>query len=156
MELAPRGRRVAVACCAVLACAGVPALGDDAGLPGVGDRVRVHVAGASSAPLVGTLAAMDAHSLAVKVPGRDAAAVVARADLLRVERSVRPGRKGKGALIGLGAGFAIGFVGAALLGNCDETGGTDRCVNAGWGSLYGAAAGVAGAGLGALVAPGER
>jgi hypothetical protein len=99
---------------------------------------------------------MDAHSLAVKVPGRDAAAVVARADLLRVERSIRPGRKGKGALIGLGAGFAIGFVGAALLGNCDETGGTDHCVNGVWGSLYGAAAGVAGAGLVALVAPGER
>ncbi len=100
---------------------------------------------------------MDDASLTVVRPGEDGARVVARRDVKELEQSVRPSRKGKGALIGLGIGFGVGFAAAAALGNCSEVAGVvDHCVNFAWSSLYGAVAGGAGAGIGALAAPGER
>jgi hypothetical protein len=131
-------------------------LAEDALLPDVGNRVRVHATGAESGPLVGTLTAVDDNSLTVKAQDRFVPAVVPRRDVSRLERSMRPSRKGKGALIGLGAGFVLGFAGTAILGNSSESGAIDHCVDVSWGSVYGAAVGAFGAGIGALVAPGER
>jgi hypothetical protein len=130
---------------------------DEGSLPAAGSRVRLRVAGSGS--IVGTLSAADDAYLTVVRPGEDRARVVARGDVARLERSVRPSRKGRGALIGLAVGFGAGFTFTAAFGNCSETGGFQHCTGtalAVYGAVTGAAAGAAGAGIGALVAPGER
>jgi hypothetical protein len=68
--------------------------------------------------------------------------VVARRDVTRLERSIRPSRKGKGALIGLAVGFGAGFAAAAALGNCSEVPGVvEHCANPAASSIFGAIAG---------------
>jgi hypothetical protein len=100
---------------------------------------------------------VDDTYLTVVRSDRAAADVVARRDVTRLERSVRPSRRGKGALLGFAIGFGVGFAAAAALGNCSETPGVvNHCVDPVASSLYGAMAGAAGAAIGALVAPGER
>ena len=131
------------------------ASGDESAFPAVGSRIRVRALRSGS--LVGTLSAVDDTYLTVVRTDKDAASVVARLDVTGLERSVKPSRKGRGALLGLAIGFGVGYVAAATLGNCSETPGVvDHCGNSVWSSITGAMAGAAGAGIGALVAPGER
>jgi len=152
MEKAGLGAVVFLAVSGFLAAASAA---DEVALPVVGSRVRLRVSG--SEPLVGTLTAVDSAHLTLARSGGDAPSVVARRDVTKLERSVRPSGKRKGALIGLAVGFGAGFATAAALGNCSETPGVvEHCGDPVWSSLYGAAAGAAGAGIGALLAPGER
>ena len=147
--------RLVSAICVLLAGSASLVLAEDPFVPGVGSRIRIHSLAPESAPLVGTLAAADEKSLTVGVQGNRVPTVVALADVSRLERSVGPSRKGKGALIGLGVGFGLGLAGTFVL--C-ELYGSSCPTGEGfvYGSIYGAAAGAVGAGLGALVAPGER
>lgn len=128
---------------------------DDSSLPGLDSRVRVTASASRSGPLTGTLTGIDEKSLAVLPEGRSEAVVLERQDIRRVEWSVRPSRKKKGALLGLGIGFGAGLVGTFLL--CDAYGtGCPAGEGAVFGTFYGSLLGAVGAGVGALVAPGER
>lgn len=127
---------------------------DEASFPTVGNQIRILTT--ASASIAGTLTAFDNEALTLGNADKASPRVVARRDITRIDYRTRRSRKGKGALIGLGAGFALGFLGTALLGNCDESGGVDHCVSVVAGSIYGIAVGAFGAGVGALVAPGER
>jgi hypothetical protein len=140
--------------CIVISGLAGAARADESALPAVGSRVRVR--SLESGSLVGRLSAVDDTYLTVVRSDRDAASVIARRDVTRLEQSVRPSRRGKGALLGFAIGFGVGFAAAAALGNCSETGAVDHCADPVASSLYGAMAGAAGAAIGALVAPGER
>ena len=87
----------------------------DSSLPGLGSRVRVTPSASRSGPFAGTLTGIDEKSLAVQVKGRPEAVVLERHEIRRLERSVRPSRKKKGALLGLGIGFGAGVAGTFLL-----------------------------------------
>ena len=75
--------------------------------------------------------------------------MLARQDVVRLERSVRPSRKSRGAVIGFAVGLAAALVKVAINGGCNDgcNGG-----NVAVGVLFASAT----AGVGALVAPGER
>ena len=122
-----------------------------------GDRIRVEVAQqVTGRPLsiVGTLTGIDSSRLTL-LNQKGVASRLPTADILRLQRSVHPSRKNKGAWIGLGVGFAAGFVSDALLSNCNEGAPADSCVS-GWSVLAGLVVAPVGAGLGAIMAPGER
>jgi hypothetical protein len=110
---------------------------------------------ATAEPLVGTLTAADQEIITVAPIDGSEARVFTRVDVSRLERSVRQSRKKKGALIGLGVGFAVGLAGTFIL--C-ESFGTSCPTGEGfvYGTIYGAAVGALGAGVGAMVAPGEQ
>jgi hypothetical protein len=80
------------------------------GLPPLvlGKRLRV----TGDHRLVGRLVAQDDQSLTLQVREDKAPVVVPRTTVTRVEESLRPGRKGRGALIGA----AVGAGAAAVLG----------------------------------------
>jgi len=145
---------VTVCCFAVAGIAGL-VRAEEHPFPGIGSRVRVHSLALKSVPLVGTLTAVDQISLTVGAQGGREPRLVMRQDISRLERSVRPGRKGKWAGLGFGAGFVLGFAGIAALDSLLSSGGDSDSVLA-WGSIYGVAVGGAGAVVGALVAPGEQ
>ena len=128
---------------------------EDHAFPGLGTRVRVTSSDLRSGPLVGTLTSIEEKSLAVQAQGRSEAVALDREKIRRFEWSVRPSRKKKGALIGLGVGFGLGLAGTFIL--C-ETFGTSCPVGEGlvFGTVYGVAVGAFGAGVGALASPGER
>ena len=147
---------VTVCCFTVGGSAGL-GRAEDAPFPALGSRVRVYSLALRSTPLVGTLTAVDQKSLTVVGP-KDARepSVVARGEVSRLEWSVKPSRKKKGAFIGLGVGFGLGVAGTFIL--C-ESFGTSCPTGEGIGYalfIFGPATGAAGAGIGALVAPGER
>ena len=149
----PRACVLAVCCVAIgspiLAGEGEPAF------PRAGSRVRVFSLELTAGPLVGTLTAADRKVMTVAPIGGSDAKVLARADVSRLERSVKQSRKKKGAVIGLGLGFAVGLAGTFIL--CGSFG-TSCPTGEGfvYGAMYGAAVGALGAGVGAVVAPGEQ
>ena len=140
---------VVIACCFVVS--GSPGLGraDDLAFPAVGSRVRVTTSSPESVSLVGTLSAVDQRILTI-VPrdGREPG-VVAWQHVVRLERSVRPSRKPRGALIGFGLGLG------AMLGKAVKAGGcNDGCdgENVAAATLVALSTAV----VGAIVSPGER
>jgi hypothetical protein len=101
--------------------------------------------------------AIEADSLSVQADRHAEAIVLAREDIQRLEWSLQPSRKRKGALIGLGVGFAAGFF--SILALCrwfDTACPGDLRRGLFWGALHGVAVGVGGMAVGALAAPGER
>ena len=140
----------------------------------VGARVRASVtegspnAGAAHSTLTGRLLAVSETDLTIETsPGRPAV-VVPRHQVAGLEQSLRPSRRKQGALIGLAVGAAAGLVLVAADHNdssCprpeeDFLGLCRGLQEAFSGPEYYAAGalllGAAGAGIGALVAPGEK
>lgn len=143
------------ACCLVAASLTRPLVAQEAVLPSVGSRVRVYSPLLTPGPLVGTLRAIDQRNLSVERAGEGQARAIALADVSRLETSVRPSQKKKGALLGLGAGFVVGFAGTAILGGLyGDEGDSDSLLV--WGSIWGAAVAPVGAAIGAAVSPGEQ
>ena len=131
------------------------AAAQDPGQPSIGARVRVTSSALPSGREVGTLSGIDGESLAFRLEDSADAVVLAPRDIHRLEWSVRPSRKKKGTLIGLGVGFGVGFLGTGIL--CALFG--DECPTGEgvvYGTLYGLATGALGAAVGALVSPGEH
>jgi hypothetical protein len=127
----------------------------DPHFPSIGARVRVTSSALPSAREVGTLSGIDRASLAFRLQNRADAVVLEPSDIHRLERSVRPSRKKKGTLIGLGVGFGVGFLGTGIL--CALFG--DGCPTGegiAYGTIYGLATGALGAAVGAIVSPGEH
>lgn len=122
--------------------------------PLVGSRVRLFTASAGATPVVGTLAGVDDESLVVTVDSRQDPLVLSRRDLVRLERSVRPSRKRRGALIGAGVGLVGGIVSVGAATEWEGFVGGDF----GPGPYFaiGAVVALFTAGIGAAVAPGER
>lgn len=127
----------------------------DPGFPSIGARVRVTSSALPSGRAVGTLNGIAGTGLAFQAQGAAEAVVLERQEIRRIEWSVRPSRRKKGALIGLGVGFGVGLAGTFIL--C-EAFGTDCPAGEGlvFGALYGLATGALGAVVGALVSPGEH
>ena len=150
-----KGRRtmskpgVAVVYCVVAACSPGLVLADELPFPAVGSRVRVRSLASDAVPLVGTLSAVDEKSLTVAPQDGREPGVVARQDISRLERSVRPSRRRRGALIGFGVGLAVALGKAVKDGGCN-----DGCDG---GNVAAAALlALSTAALGAIVSPGER
>ena len=74
--------------------------------------MRVILKGNGTKPVIGSFVAEDAEALTVR-KGKGEPRRVPHAEILRVDVSQRPGRRGRGALIGLGAGALGGFIWAA-------------------------------------------
>jgi hypothetical protein len=115
----------------------------ESALPGIGSRVRVRSLALKSDEVVGKLTAIELGSLTVE------STVVERSDISRLELSLRPSRKGKGALIGFGSGVAVALLGMTVLAPESEA-------SAFWGLIYGGGFGVVGALVGGAIAPGEQ
>jgi hypothetical protein len=137
-----------------------PLLADEAPVQ-VGDKVRVTIAPAGAADpnrkpgrTVGRLVGIDADRVTLdEAPGR---MVVARDSVLRLERQARKSRKAKGALVGFAIGAAAGVVTYyTFAGQCEDSVATG-CYYLTYALVSGAAFGIPGAGIGALVAPGDR
>ncbi len=144
-----------------------PALAEEATLP-AGRRVRVTT---PSGRLVGRFVAIEGESL-VLAPAKGGGTeplTLRRSDVLELEVSVRPSRRGKGAMIGALAGLAAAVViGVAGGEDCPSSGPNtwdnfSRNLNSSLclthtqaGLLSGVLAVPAGALLGAAIAPGER
>jgi hypothetical protein len=128
------------------------ALADELPPLAVGTRLRV----TTDHRLVGRLVAQDERSLTLQIQENKAPVVVPRTAISRVEESLRPGRKGRGALIGaaLGAGAAA-VLGVAAGDDC--SGDELLCYSHGEVALVSAALLVPlGTLIGALASPGER
>jgi hypothetical protein len=95
------------------------------------------------------LAAVDEESLTVMPEDGGGSSVVARQGIVRLERSVSPSRRTRGAWIGFGVGLALALGKAATQGGCN-----DGCDSSN--VMVGALVGVSTAAVGALVSPGER
>ena len=128
------------------------ALADELPPLAVGTRLRV----TTDHRLVGRLVAQDERSLTLQVGEGKPPVVVPRTAVTRVEESLRPGRKGHGALIGAAVGVgAAAILGVAAGDDCsrDEL----LCYSHGEVALVSAALLVPlGAVIGALASPGER
>jgi hypothetical protein len=105
-------------------------------------------------PVVGTLAGVDDERILLTVGSRQDRLVFERRDLARLERSVRPSRKRRGALIGAGVGFVGGIVFGGAVTEWEGFVGGD--FGPGRYFAFGAVVAVFTAGIGAAVAPGER
>jgi hypothetical protein len=118
-----------------------------------GARVRVTMAnpsqvGGSKLVWVGRLAASDQSELKLAMSSSETRAL-RRDAIVRLELSVSPSRKTKGALIGFGLGVAATLGKAALQGGCN-----DGCNSAN--VLTAALVALSAAGVGAAISPGER
>jgi hypothetical protein len=129
--------------------------GEDALALPSGTRLRVTWADGSDAEpretrLVGRLAGRNSSSLRLAVGSSER--MIPADSIVRLERSVRPSRKARAALIGFGVGFATMYVllGVGSEGDCFRGENLGFC--AGWSSLLALPA----AAVGALVAPGEQ
>jgi hypothetical protein len=118
-----------------------------------GTRLRVTLddgpgAESGKTKLVGQLAGLGPDSIDVAVGSAERR--IPRDSIVKLERSVRPSRKGRGALIGFGVGFAAMFalLSATSDGDCFHSVGF--C--SGWSAVLALPAGV----VGAVVAPGEE
>lgn len=146
--------------------AGRPAAAEEPTALGPGSRVRVTTA---ENRLVGRLVALRGETI-VLARAEGETLNVRRADVLGLEVSQRPSRRGRGAglgaLVGLGAAVAIGVAGGedcgatpgpANWGNFTETLNSNLCFShTEAGLLSGVLTVPAGALLGALIAPGEK
>jgi hypothetical protein len=117
--------------------------------PGPGTRVRVSSSALKSVRLVGTLIAVDQESLTVMAEDDGGPSVVARQDIVRLERSVSPSRRTRGAWIGFGVGLALTFGKVAVQGGCN-----DGCDSSN--VMVGALVAVSTAAVGAVASSGER
>jgi len=122
---------------------------DEPPFPGPGTRVRVRSSGLESVRLVGTLTAVDQESLTVMPEDGGGPSVVARQDIVRLERSVSPSRRTRGAWIGFGVGLALAFGKVAMQGGCN-----DGCDSSN--VMVGAVVAVSTAAMGAVVSSGEH
>lgn len=134
----------------------------------LGSRVRISVVEGSRAAdprhgwgLTGTLLGISDTSLTLETsPGRPPV-VVSRPTVVSLELNTRRSQRKKGALIGLAVGVAAGLISAAAE-SCPppkEYQWLDLCESFSGPLVYATAGGVlgaAGAGIGALVAPGEK
>jgi hypothetical protein len=102
-----------------------------------------------SVRLVGTLTTIDQESLTVVPEDGGRPSVFARQDIVRLERSVSPGRKVRGAYVGFGVGSALAFGKVALQGGCNDGCDSSNVIAAGLVALSTAI-------VGALASPGER
>jgi hypothetical protein len=136
-------------CCLIVLGSSGAVRAQELPLPSRGSRVRITWTALESPSVVGTLAAIDPESMTVVPASGGDPRVVARSEVLRLERSVEPSRKGRGALIGLGLGLAVAVGKVVIQGGCN-----DGCDSSN--VLVGAAVAVSGATLGAIAAPGER
>jgi hypothetical protein len=151
--------------CRILATLAVLVLG---GLPGEaqtgaelppalpsGVRLRVTIADETGrvgqTRLIGRLTGMGSEGLRMAVDSSER--TIPRGSVVRLERSVRPSRKGRAALIGFGVGFAAmyGVLAFGTEGDCFR-GGENLGFCAGWSALLALPA----AAVGAMVAPGEQ
>jgi hypothetical protein len=131
------------------------ASGDDADGGSTLHRVRVTAPSFAAEPIVGDLIAVDGDAITVRRSGADKI-VVPTQTVTRFEIRRRAGRKLMGLGIGLLGGAAIGaLIGQATKESCspDELfcGLEDLQIPA-----YGVVGGLIGAGVGVLVAPGEK
>ena len=138
----------------VLSAFSFTALADDATqIPSiaVGTRVKVSAPEISTTPVIGTVRALDAKSLTVDVSGRTEPLAVPRDRIRRLE--VSTGRRSRwtgaliGGLLGAAAGAALGNSTASK--NAYDVKSADQAGGAVLGLLVGA-------GIGALIPPGER
>jgi hypothetical protein len=118
-----------------------------------GARIRVTTAspsasGGSPAPLVGQWAGSEGSDLRL-VLGPAETRAVPKDQILRIERSVSPSRRSRGALIGFGVGLLAAFGKAAVQGGCNDGCNEENLAAA---LLVASAA----ATLGAVASPGER
>jgi hypothetical protein len=125
---------------------------DDAGVAS-GARLRVTMAspssvGGSESVIVGLLSGSDRSALKLAVSSSEIRALP-RDAIVRLERSVSPSRKARGALAGFGLGAAVVLGKVALQGGCN-----DGC-NSGNYAIGGLVA-LSAAAVGAIVSPGER
>jgi hypothetical protein len=146
-SMAKLGR--AIACWFIVAGPGSVLHADEPPFPGPGTRVRVSSSGVESVRLVGTLTTIDQESLTVVPEDGGRPSVVARQDIVRLERSVSPSRKQRGAWIGFGVGSALAFGKVALQGGCNDGCDSSNVIAAGLVALSTAI-------VGALASPGER
>jgi hypothetical protein len=130
-------------------CVGLVHGDEPPAFPGPGTRVRVSSSGGESVRVVGTLTAVDHTSLVVAREADGGPTTIARQDIVRLERSVSPSRKGRGAWIGFVVGSALAFGTVAMRGGCN-----DGCDSSN--VMTGALVALSTAGVGALVSPGER
>jgi len=121
-----------------------------------GTRLRVTLAGepaGEGSRLVGHLVSMDPDVLSLRV-GDLESRHLRRQAIVRLEESTRPSRRGQGALVGFGVGFAAMFAvyTIAMEGDCVQG---RECT---WAVLIKQSAirALPAAAVGALVAPGER
>jgi hypothetical protein len=116
-----------------------------------GARVRVAAEAVAAEPLVGTFVRLDGNALALRLPDREELTVVPREAITKLEVSHGRRSRGRGALIGALAGFAVGAIAVAA------TPGDDEMFTAAEAT---AMVGAMGAGLGALIGlaipPGEK
>jgi len=131
----------------VLMCFGRIAHAAEAPAPSLGTRVRITLAG-ESRRLVGTLTSVDGQSLSVQSQGREPT-VVAREAILLLERSTKPSRRSKGAVIGFGIGLSASAGKVAMQGGCN-----DGCN--GGNLIVGGLVAATTAAVGALVSSGEH
>lgn len=147
-------KKIAIVAVALLAPS-LPArnvLADDPPPLAIGARFRV----TTDHRLVGRLVAQDDQSLTLQVREDKAPVVVPRTTVTRVEESLRPSRKGRGAWIGaaVGAGSAVML---GVLGGDDCSGNNWICFSHTDVALVSAVLFVPlGALIGALAAPGEH
>ena len=142
-------QNLAIVCGLIVWGSGGVVRAEDAPLPDLGTRVRVTSKGRESPSVVGTLTALDKESLSVLPAGGGEPRVLGRSEVARLERSVQPSRRGRGALIGLGLGLAAAVGKVAIQGGCNDGCNASNVVVGGLVALSGAT-------IGALAAPGER
>jgi hypothetical protein len=128
--------------------AGAPGTAQDSVLLLPGSRLRVTAPAVAPKPIVGTLLETSEREivLAASASGRT---LIPRAAITRLERSVRPSRKARGALIGFGVGLAVMVGKAAVNGGCNDGCNMENVAAAGLVALSTAA-------MGAIISPGER
>src|SRR5262249_28533007 len=169
---AARSRRTAVAirsivvwmlAASLLLLPAVPVHAAEAPPVEAGARIRISFAAESGAAehagrvekTIGRLVAIEPGHLTVAVEGRPSPIEVPLDSILRLERSVRRSKRGKGALVGGAIGMAVGFFGMEADSRCDDSTATG-CDHTVAGVFAGILLALRCAGIGALVAPGER
>jgi hypothetical protein len=124
--------------------------------PPLGTRLRLTVASTDRA-VVGSLVALDASTLTLRVANQPDATVVRRDSLTRVEVSAGHSSRGHGALLGLaigaGVGAVVGIVGGAASNSDAESKAYGAAAS---GAILALVLGSVGAGVGALVPPPEK
>ena len=142
--------RISTGAVALLGCAlaSAPVRAQDDGPSLRGLRLRVTAPSIAGQPIVGTLLEANERELVLATSASERTPV-SRAAITRLERSLRPSRKLRGALIGFGVGLAAVLGKVAADGGCND--GCDASNVA-----AGALVTLSTAAVGAVVAPGER
>ena len=128
--------------------AGAPGTAQDSVLLLPGSRLRVTAPAVAPKPIVGTLLEAGEREIVLAASASDRTRIP-RASITRLERSVRPSRKARGALIGFGVGLAVMVGKAAVNGGCNDGCNMENVAAAGLVALSTAA-------MGAIISPGER